>query len=181
MPKSISYSAFVKLLQEREEAGKTSAEFSFIKTLTEPKALKKSRVTGLPNPYKSISKYSKSFCAFNVIYQNSMNKALEKEGLQEKGENLFVSEPLPFGEWVKLSNGKSSKILIEHNGIFYIRATFNTKIPPVTEWFADGKEVSKDELRDYLPLERENLVEVRSFKVTSIQEIHIDKEVYILS
>ncbi len=178
--KSISYSAFFELLKQREIEGKTSAEFSLILTKTSPKLLKKSRVTGDPCPYKSVSKFSKSFTMLNVIYERSYNKELEKLGFQEKGENLFTAEPLPWGHWLTLENGKTSKVLIKHGEEIYIRSTFNTRIKPETTWEADGVEVKKEDLKDYLPEDRENLVEVRTFKLSSIKTIHLSGEIYNL-
>ena len=178
--KNVSVNQFVEMLKNREIQGKTSAGFSMIKTVTQPKLNKKSRVTGLPLPYQNVSKYTKSFCLLNSIYQNSMNAKLTKEGYQDKGDNYFVSEPLPFGEWEILPNGKTSKILIKHKDQYYIRAQFNLNIKPETQWIADGNQIDKSDLIDYLPPEKENYIEVRTFKAESIKEISLDHEIYII-
>jgi len=176
--KMLTIQQFAEYLKNREIEGKTSAEFSLIRTKTSPKLNKTNRNTGDPIPYKSVSKHTRSFCSLNIIYSNAVNNKAVREGYQEKGENLFVAEPLPWGSWVTLPNGKTSKVLIEKAGDLYIRATFNTKIKPETTWIADGVEISKSDLIDYLPPDRENFVEVRTFKISSIQEIHLDHEIF---
>lgn len=179
--RTLSVSDFVTILMAHEINGKTSAEFTKIVTVTEPDLTKKHRETKLPLPFKKIYKESQSFCMFKVIYENSVNKALVKEGVQEEGENLFVAEALPWGSWVKYANGTYSKMLIEHKGALYVRATFNLDIRPVTEYRDEnGTVVPVESLEGYLPLKKDELVSVRSFKASSMREVHLAGTVYTI-
>jgi len=177
--KTLSTKEFATIIMAHEINGHNSAEFSKIVTVTEPKLNKTDRVTGESRPWERVFKKSESFCMFNVIYQNAVNKALVKEGVQEKGEDLFVAEPLPWGEWLVYADGKRSKMLIRHKGELYVRATFNLDIRPVTEYADEnGLPVTAEALEGYLPTKRDELVSVRTFKVSSIRTMHLNHSIY---
>ncbi len=175
----VNHSELLTLLTAHELQGNTSAEFGKLVTVTEPKTLKKSRVTGLPLPYSKVTKETEALCMFNAIYENAVNNQLVRDGVQEKGENNFVAGALPWGQWLQYEGGKRSKLLIEHKEEFYIRATFNTQaIPVVTYRDQDGNVIPKASLVDYLPERDDEIVAVRTIKISSIRKVHINRNIY---
>lgn len=176
---TINHAELLTLLMAHELQGNTSAEFGKLVTVTDPKPLKKSRVTGMAFPYGKITKETEALCMFNAIYENAVNNQLTRDGVQEEGERNFVAQSLPWGKWVTYENGTRSKLLIEHKGEYYVRATFNTNsIPKVTYRDQDGNEIPKAALVEYLPERDDAIVEVRTIKISSFRKVHINRNIY---
>lgn len=155
--------------------GFKSAEFIQYTAETDPK-LKK---TG--NPYQNVVKRTTARCMLKAIYENSVNNAMVRNGDQEKGERNFEAQKMTWGEWVEI-DGQKSKILITHNGKFYIRTTFNNpnEIPLVSYFDGNGTELSKVELLPFLPSKKESEsgVAVRSYGLSSFKEVRLAGMIY---
>ena len=124
--------------------------FASIVYEVDPKLLKKSRTTKVPNPFVGIRKLAKLVIGVgNFSYSTGVNNRLEKEG---KDAN-FVAGDLPWGSWMSGSNS-----LIEHKGNVYFRAYTNYANNPIVSKFLDslGNVVPKETLSNYLPAESEN-------------------------
>lgn len=169
--------ALILLVRELGD-GYKSCEFVQYTAETTPKLNKKHRDTGIPLPWNEVVKKVTARCSLKAIYENAVNNALVREGVQEKGENLFEAGELPWGEWLEI-DGKRSKVLIRHKGQFYIRTTFvNPNEIPMVTYFADGKEISKDLLKGYLPPEKDELVVVRCYKIDGMREFRMGGMIY---
>lgn len=179
LEQTVSSNELALILLMRELAdGYKSCEFAQYTAETELKLLKKDRNTKIPCPWSKVTKLVTARCSLKAIYENCINNALVREGVQQKGENLFEAGELPWGRWLEI-DGKRSKILIEHKGGYYIRTTFvnPNEVPEVT-YFADGKEISKDLLKGYLPEKDDELVAVRCYKIDTMREFRMAGMVY---
>jgi len=180
----VSANEMALILLAHELNGFTSAEFIQYDSVTEPKLNKKNRRTGLPTPWAKVLKFTTARCALKVIYENAVNNAMVREGEQEKGERNFEAKELPFGEWITFEDGKRSKILIRNGDQLYIRTTYtNPNEFPEVKYLADGQPVTKSDLADYLPPEREkdeakDTVAVRTYKINSMKEIRMAGKTY---
>jgi hypothetical protein len=175
------YEMALILLAHEMNNGFRGCEFIQYDSITYPKLNKKSRVTGLPCPFVTVKKFTTANCMLKAIYENCVNNALERAG----EDRDFKAQELPWGSWITFEEGKRSRILIEHKGNFYIRATYNNpnEIPEV-KYMADGNVVSKSELTEYLPIEKESgddpkdKVIVRTYNINSMVEIRLNKKIY---
>ena len=185
--KNVSEEDFINILNESSKRCKMIS----IKTRTDPKPLKKSRVTKIPfnEVFKtnSVIKESELTVQINVEYENSVNNRLEKSG----EERDFVSSGMNYGKFVD-----GSKCLIEHDGKIYLRTyQTNSKLGKVSKYFKeDGteftekeEEILKNEFLKIVPefIESQNLSYEESTKPTNyllknIKEICMDSERYIL-
>ena len=100
-----------------------------------------------------------------VDYEN-MAKVIEG---REDGSKPSENQGLPWGKW------KQFPYLIEHNGQDYIRLSLVPGNVPKVEYTVDGKEISKESLREFALYsefaEKESAPEVVTVKVESITEI----------
>jgi hypothetical protein len=109
-------------------------------------------------------------------YANSVNRQQGREG----GEMDFEAQPRKWGTRLPHSP------FVEHKGKLYLE----TKVQNVygTQYLLDGKEVTKDEIREWLrpkPEEGarqgvENPVILRDFSLESIREIRVGGEIFTL-
>jgi hypothetical protein len=155
--------------------GFKSAEFIQYTSETDPKL----RKTG--NPYQNVIKRTTARCALKVIYENAVNNAMVRNGDQEQGERNFEAQKMSWGNWVEI-DGKKSKILLTHEGKFYIRTTFNNpnEIPEVSYFDGEGNELSKADLAPFLPSHKESKsgVVVRSYGLSSMKEVRMAGMIY---
>jgi hypothetical protein len=125
---------------------KGMAVFGSIFQATEPKALKKDRVTKQPNPFAQIIKESKVSCIFNADYAKQVVNQLKREDKDEseykRGEAVMEIEFFGNNDFFGI-NVKNQKLVIRY------RPNDNTK--PTTEYKADNKVVSFDQVKNYLP------------------------------
>lgn len=183
--------SFVRLrtTQNVTKASRTDKKNGVIKTLTE----------SFEHPagveIVAILKETEGMYSFNLDYENKVNTNLDKEGFEKN----FETGSLPWGEWVE-----GSKCLITHKGEYYCRMypNFDTAMAQSLRdskyffLYSDGVEVELTEEQlakakiDFLDKEKEKKPITESFdefkpivnttKITSIQEIRIDGEVYII-
>lgn len=165
----------VELTIERIPNG---AKVVSILTETEPKLLKKSRITGLPCPFKSVIRKVWRNGMIGASYANAVNNQRERE----EHDELFISEPIWNGKGQYVSG---SKRIVEHieKGerylAFFPRSTIdNVAIVSDDIWEADGIEIEPNELEEYLPTstfssrqETEKAILWRIIKLDSIKAI----------
>jgi len=113
-------------------------------SVVEMKPLKKSRETKIPfdKAFKGPIFCTKhEFVFIGANYENAVNNQLVREGKEDD----FVSQPLPWGEWV----GDTMKV-IHHNDNFYLRyytdMSANSASSERIYHYADGKLLTSEEI-----------------------------------
>lgn len=184
--KIVSVEGAVNLLEGILAKGLTGCSFAHIRTVTDPKLLKKSRVTKMPLPNADkIVKVSEFGCGIGYSYDKSVENRLLAENAEAIKAGIVSKEVvLDMHEkgdtWHEPFNG--SKVIRQHKKTkekyFYVQLNANT-IPSVK--YVDvstGAEIPKDVLKDYLPTEsvptnqglsKENVVQVRTLKLESLK------------
>lgn len=109
-------------------------------------------------PFKEVVKESVVNGMVNTIYANAMSKAT--------GED-FTPQPRKWGVRV------SGKPFIEHKGKKYLEMRV---LRAKSKYFADGKEISVQELAPYLQKSSDHPVTWRDYSFDSIKEVHINGE-----
>jgi len=111
-------------------------------------ALKKHRETKGPNPYTLIEKESKFSILVNSTYEKAVENQLKKEGkdtdLYKKGNNTMPLQLCENNRFFGYFNG---------NAVLQYRPNDNKNAPSDVVYWADGKPVTKDDVKHYLPLE----------------------------
>jgi len=126
--------------------GLVGSSFCSMVLTTKVKANKKSRVSkvAFSETFRGdIFKTYNEVGNFNISYENSVNNQRKREDVEE----TFVSNSLPWGEWV---DGGENKVLT-HKGAYYLRyftgMTANAKADKkVVYHYADGKELNQREM-----------------------------------
>jgi hypothetical protein len=129
------------------------------------------------NPYyKKVLKRQKSNVFINFNYENSVNKALTKEGKEAD----FEAQPRKWGVRVP------GTPLVLHEGAYYLTARFLSNEPKV-ELIHEGKEIDRDVLSQFIPEKKssgnqglENEIIVRDFSINNIKEIQFGGTKYIV-
>jgi len=158
------------------------AVFGSIFQTTIPKALVKDRITKEKNPFAVIQKQSKVSCIFNADYEKQVVNQLKREDKEEtdykRGEAVMELEFFGNNDFF-CRNVKNQKSVVRYRP--------NDKVKPTTEYFADNKKVSFDQVKNYLPetskatnqgTEKEILW--RTVYLSNIQEITLNKVKYIV-
>ena len=153
-----------------------------IEALTDTRA----RKTG--NPFGQIFKRVRCSGVVGADYQ----RAVEREaGRQGADASEFDAEPLPWGEW--LIPGK----VITHKGGYYLRTQYTPgqrklHTAKVLGYFdSAGARLDLDKIKAFLPASRESAkqqdeaglgetVQVRTYKLDSIQRIRLDGKTFKL-
>ena len=161
---------------------KGMAVFGTILQETKPKMLVKDRVTKEKNPFAEIVKVSKVSCIFNADYEKQIVNQLKRENKPEteyhKGMAVMELEFFGNNDFF-CRNVKNQKNVIRYRP--------NDKIKPTTEYFADNKKVSFEQVKNLLPetskatnqgTEKEILW--RTVYLSNIQEITLNKVKYIV-
>lgn len=187
----------MKVLNESEmievfkNQAKRSAKMISLKTRTDPKPLKSSRITkqSLMERFgtSSVVKESELTVQINVNYENSVNNRLEKVG----EERSFESAGLNYGKFVD-----DSKCLLEHNGKMQLRVyQTNSVLGKSAKYFKDnGEEFTEEEVEqlkvEFLKIKPEEIKsqglsyeessKPTNYNFSSIREIVMDGEQYIL-
>lgn len=128
------------------------------------------------NPYFGrIQKKQRSNVFVNFDYENSINKALIKEGKTPD----FKAKPRAWG------NRIPNTPLILHKNQYYLEARF-LKHEPTVEYFLDGDAIEKEMIEDHLPQVKESkqhgleeAIIIRDFKIDSIHEITVNGTHYV--
>jgi len=128
------------------------------------------------NPYFGrIQKKQRSNVFVNFDYENSINKALIKEGKTPD----FKAKPRAWG------NRIPNTPLILHKNQYYLEARF-LKHEPTVEYFLDGDAIEKEMIEDHLPKVTESkqhgleeAIIIRDFKIDSIHEITVNGTHYV--
>lgn len=179
----ISVQELATIIISHELNGFKSAEFCHYVSHTTPKLNKFHRVTKEPQPWSKVTKVTTTNCSLKVIYENAINNALVRAGEQEKGEKNFVAQELPWGNWVKYSDGSRSKILIEkpEDGKMYIRTTYNNPNEKAIVIYLDenGKVIPFDLLVPFMgPKREEGPVTVRCYEIGGMKEFSLAGKIY---
>ena len=120
-------------------------------TRTVPKLNKQGRAL-----FKDILKESVVNGMVNASYENRVNKVLSQNGQEPN----FQEQERAWGE---RTNG-----LVEHNGKTYISIIPNrTK----SRYIADGKEISYEEIKDYLPKHKGDVVDYRNYDLNNVLDV----------
>jgi hypothetical protein len=158
------------------------AVFGSLFQATTPKMLVKDRITKEKNPFNVITKESKVSCIFNADYEKQVVNQLKREDKEEtEYKKGFSAMELKFfgNNDFYCENVKNEKKVIRYRP--------NDKVKPTTEYFADNKKVSFDQVKNYLPepskatnqgTEKEILW--RTVYLENIQEITLNKVKYIV-
>lgn len=129
------------------------------------------------NPYHGeVTKLQKSNVFINYNYENSVNKALTKEGKEAK----FEAQPRKWGERVP------GTPLVLHKGAYYLSARFLNNEPKV-EYLHKGEAIDVAQIEQFIPEKKssgsqglENEITVRDFKIESIKEIQFGGKKYVV-
>jgi len=161
---------------------KGMAIFGTIFQTTIPKALVKDRITKEKNPYSVIQKQSKVSCIFNADYEKQVVNQLKREDKPEtdyhKGVAVMELEFFGNNDFF-CRNVKNQKLVVRYRP--------NDNIKPTTEYFADDKKVTFEQVKNLLPetskakkqgTDREILW--RTVYLSNINEITINKVKYIV-
>ncbi len=178
----------VELLKNQKNK---SCKMIGLKTRTDPKPLKKSKISGksLVEMFNtnSITKESELTVQINVDYENSVNNRLEKSG----EERNFKSSGMNYGKFVE-----GSRCLIEHEDSYKVRVyQTNSILGKSARYFKDdGTELNEAEVEilknEFLKIKPEEIKsqglsyeessKPTNYNLSSIKEICMDGERYIL-
>lgn len=128
------------------------------------------------NPYANeIVKRQKSNVFINFNYQNSVNKALTKEGKEAD----FEAQPRKWGQRVP------GTPLVLHNGKYYLEARYLGNEPKI-EYFHKNLPIEKQLFEEFIPEKKssgnqglEDEVIIRDFKISNIREIQFGGTKYV--
>lgn len=144
--------------------------FIGLHTVTIPKLLKKSRRTKEPCPYGHIEKHSRVTGQIGGDYETAVNNRLDKLGETPD----FEAQGRSWGSHV----GDSP--IVSHNGKFYLH--YRALQHHSSKFFDEnGNEVPRSDLVDYLPLDNDEIVTVRSVLVNNIRSIRIEGNEFTIS
>ena len=150
------------------------ARFVAIDAVTDPKLLKKDRVTGQPNPYVGLVKQSRVFGLVNWVYTQSVNNQREREGSAPD----FVAEPRQWGQRI------AGESFVEHKGQIYLEMKVQRSLG-YRYVMPDGAEIAKEAVEPYLPKksdgarqELERPVILRDYRVDSIRSVRYNGRRY---
>jgi hypothetical protein len=164
------------------KVSKGMAVIGSIFQITIPKKLVKDRITKEKNPFNVIAKESKVSCIFNADYGKMVTNQLKRE---DKPETDY--EPGKSAMELKFFGNNDFYTENVKNGKKVIRYRPNDNIKSSTEYKADGKLVSYNEVKNLLPepskatnqgTEKEILW--RTVYLENIQEITLNKVKYIV-
>ena len=161
---------------------KGMAVFGSIYQATEPKMLVKDRVTKEKNPYSKIVKESKVSCIFNADYEKQVVNQLKREDKDEseynRGKSAMELEFFGNNDFF-CRNVKNQKYVVRYRP--------NDNVKSSTEYFADGKKVSYNEVKNLLPENNkatnqgtEKEILWRTPYLENIKEITLNKVKYIV-
>jgi hypothetical protein len=130
---------------------KGMAVFGSIYQATDPNPLKKDRVTKEPNPYAQIIKESKLSCIFNADYAKQVVNQLKREDKDEseykRGKAVMELEFFGNNDFF-CRNVKNQRLVVRYRP--------NDNVKPTTEFFADGKTVKFEQIKNLLPEKKKN-------------------------
>jgi hypothetical protein len=165
-------------------------QFINVESETNPKLLVKGRNSKLTIPEKfncfstDIKKISQFVCMLGLDYKHVIESRLIKEGkdisLYEKGSS-----------WFEHVEGTRNLVRHKETKELYVYLFLVANNIPTSAYYntANGTMIDKEELTEYLPKESAptnqglndgNEVLVRTFKLSSIRKIVLDKETYLV-
>lgn len=178
---TMTYAELTEKLMDRKGCFFTS----FI-TQTRPKLLKKKKEKVIDaegnivevislNTFGDVEKVAHINVGCGKIYENSVNNQRQRE---DKPTD-FVSEPLPWGQWVKRDDG-SVTTLIEHKGKLYVRLEVQKSVQRQYQ-DANGNVLETKAVEKFLPdrdegkrQEVDSPVIVRAYALENIKQIIAD-------
>jgi len=145
------------------------ATFATIITETDARLVK----TG--NPFGDVRKVSRVNVTLGFQYEKAVNRQRAREG----GETDFEAAPRQWGE------RKPGTMLVEHKGNLYLETKVERSLD--CQYFtADGKELTAEEVKPFLPKkgasrqEVEKEILVRDYALESIRSIAFGGEQYVM-
>ena len=165
----------------------TKGGFATIVSRIEKKGTKKSRLTGEPFNCVfdgDIFVEKTEYVNIKLSYEASVNRERVREGL----DNDFVSEPLPWGEWVM------PNLVIVNKGEYYLRyyedmsANWDNS---VRNWFCGNKPMEAAQIdrwkKEFGPMDKEDsgrqevdkAIRPRTIKFSNIVSMKFDKKEYV--
>lgn len=157
-----------------EEITKRGARPFSVVLITEPLLRSKSRDSGLPCPWKRITKLQMVNCFLNVNYEAAVNRQREREGVEPN----FKVKP----NWFTHTKTKG---IVQH--LKTERLYLQLKVEKVIEayFFDDNTEVAREVIAEYLPLRSfpanqgvDKPVLTMTPALDSIKAFKVDGEIY---
>lgn len=155
----------------------TGATPATIVAETEPKMNK----TG--NPYfGQVTKLTTANVFINFNYENSVNRARAKEGVEEK----FEAHARKWGERIP------GTPLIMNKGTFYLEVRFLSEDKTKSAYLHNGEIIEKSLLEQWMPsknnasiaatqgLDEDSIIIMRDYKLDTIKEIRFAGEIFIV-
>jgi len=175
MKKFITTAQFAKMLFEIN-----LSTFAQALSQTEPKLNKKSRVTGEPLPFNKVLNCRNINLQLNYDYEAQVNRRANKEGIDEP----FTAAEHTWARKVKGALARHKDYIIDMLNIDFNKLDVSKLYMPYVKlridsqmYIADGKQISKDSLIDFLPpatdydnQPAEAKVKVEYMKLASIKE-----------
>ena len=162
------------------------AKFIGIKTLTSPKLLKKSRITGEPRTIKEVKRLAFRTVCIAANYENAVNRQRSKES--DETPEMFHVESL----W-KGAGEKAGKHLVRHKKTGNLYLAYRPSQDKTTglakalkdAWYADGNLIDHDTILDILPAitkaKKQDVIRDvpwRTVNIENIVEIHFNDTIF---
>lgn len=154
--------------------------FAYIVQETMPKVTKKDRLTKEPNPYNEIKKIS----ILSVLLNSDYKRALE---LQLKREEKPTTDYKQGVNTMPIELCENNDFFGTYEGKFVVQYRPNDGIKAKSYYFADGKNVKKKEIENFLPLPQkaqnqgtEREIFWRKVYLTNIKQISFNKVRYTI-
>lgn len=168
----MQYISQAKLRQIIEET--KGATFAHIVTVTDPK-LKKTNNPFYVDGKCVIVKESTMNVLLNGIYENAVNNQRKREGNTEE----FKAQERKWG------NKDSNKSIVENNGNYYLQCHITDVFKTNYVDIRTGNVVPFEDIQEFLPSKKTSNTQgtnkevvIRTFKMSSIKQININKEQY---
>jgi hypothetical protein len=178
MKKLISLAQFAELLSSI-----TGSAFAQAQSITEPKLLKKSRVTGLPLRYATVLNCRDLNLQVGYNYEKQVTKLAQIEGELGKNETFIAKEHA----WAKPLKGAVARhkdyavdlLNLDFNKLDLSKLYMPYVVKSIREqvYLADGKVIAKEILNDFFPntdnyasQPAETKVIVQYMKLSSVKE-----------
>lgn len=170
MKKLITQSEFAKMLMAI-----TLSSFADVQSETEPKLLKKDRETKMPIPFKQVLNHRILNIQLNYNYDKQVNDKAEKEGLRRE----FEAKEHTWAKRIAGALAGKKDYDFDVNNIDTSKCYMAYKIQTIRaqSFIADGKEIAKDLLTNFLPPKRnydnqpaEQKTAIQYMKLSSVKE-----------
>jgi len=172
MKKFISTLEFAQLLMTI-----LGSTFAQAMSQTEPKLNKKSRTTGLPIPFAKVLNCRDLYIQLGYDYEGQVNRNAEKEGIEAD----FEAQEHVWARRMQGSLARHKDYTPDLANLDVTKLYMPYKVMSIREqsFIADGKQIAKDILLDFMPSATsydnqpaEKKVAVQYMKLSSVKEFH---------